>query len=136
MNSVGSRRGYLVSASLLLTFATVGLAAAPGLILVWAPLVGICLGVLFPMTLTLPLDAADDPAGVAGVAGLMLCGGYAIAALGPLMLGVIHDLSGGFAAALVALAGVSVVLLGVTVALSPERLSRGRRAAGQALVGP
>ena len=44
---VGSRRGYLVSASLLLTFATVGLAAAPGLILVWAPLVGICLGVLF-----------------------------------------------------------------------------------------
>ena len=38
---------------------------------------------------TLPLDVADTPAAVAGIAGIMLAGGYLIASTGPLALGVV-----------------------------------------------
>ena len=62
----------------------------------WAVLLGVAIGPLFPLTMTLPLDAAERPAEVAALAGMMLGVGYTLSALSPLLLGAIRDLSGGF----------------------------------------
>jgi CP family cyanate transporter-like MFS transporter len=119
----GSRRQYLTVASVVLTAAMIGLAAVPGAVVVWVVAIGAALGVLFPLTLTLPLDVADTPTGVAAVASLMLAGGYAIGALGPLLLGTLRDAVGSFEPAFVTLAVLSVLILVVTLYLSPERLA-------------
>jgi CP family cyanate transporter-like MFS transporter len=119
----GSRRRYLTVSSVVLTAAMIGLAAIPGAVIVWVLLIGAALGVLFPLTLTLPLDVADTPTAVAAAASLMLAGGYLIGALGPLLLGTVRDATGSFEPAFIALAGLSVLILMVTVYLSPERLA-------------
>ena len=127
----GSRRLYLSGAASSLLVATVGLALAPDLIVIWVVVIGLSLGVLFPLTLTLPLDVAESPAAVAGVAAIMLAGGYLIAAAGPLVLGLVRDVSGDFGPALVWLAGVALALLVVTLFLSPRRLSPSRPTSSQ-----
>ena len=47
----------------------------------WAVLLGVAIGPLFPLTMTLPLDAAERPAEVAALAGMMLGVGYTLSAL-------------------------------------------------------
>jgi CP family cyanate transporter-like MFS transporter len=126
----GSRRQYLTVSSVVLTVAMIGLAAMPALVILWVVVIGAALGVLFPLTLTLPLDVADTPTGVAAAASLMLAGGYLIGALGPLLLGTVRDATGSFEPAFVALAVLSVLILVVTVYLSPERLAE-RAATGR-----
>ena len=62
--------------------------------------------------MTLPLDAADRPEQVAGIAGMMLGIGYCIGALAPLALGALRDGTGSFSAGLWAIAlaaGISLV---------------------------
>ena len=63
----------------------------PGAGWVWAVLLGVAIGPLFPLTMTLPLDAADRPAEVAALAGMMLGVGYTLSATSPLLLGAIRD---------------------------------------------
>jgi CP family cyanate transporter-like MFS transporter len=125
----GSRRQYLTIASVVLTAAMVGLAMVPDAVVVWVLAIGAALGVLFPLTMTLPLDVADTPTGVAAAASLMLAGGYAIGAVGPLLLGTLRDALGSFEPAFVALAALSVLILVVTLYLSPERLAERAAAA-------
>ncbi len=57
--------------------------------------------------MTLPLDAAERPAEVAALAGMMLGVGYTLSASSPLLLGAIRDLTGGFHAVLWALVGAA-----------------------------
>ena len=63
---------------------TVGIAALPGGGWVWATLAGFGIGATFPLSLTLPLDVAREPAETGAVVGLMLGAGYTITAIGPL----------------------------------------------------
>jgi CP family cyanate transporter-like MFS transporter len=92
-------------------------------------LLGVAIGPLFPLTMTLPLDAAESPAQVAALAGMMLGVGYVLSSMGPLVLGAIRDLTGGFTAVLWTLVGVAVVLLLVDATLSPKRLAASRSSA-------
>jgi CP family cyanate transporter-like MFS transporter len=92
-------------------------------------LLGISIGPLFPLTMTLPLDAAERPAEVAALAGMMLGVGYTLSSAGPLMLGAVRDLSGDFDAVLWVLVGASALLLLVDSSLSPARLSAARSSA-------
>ena len=57
----GSRRLYLVTASATMLLGVIGLAAVPSGAWVWAALVGMANGTLFPLILTLPLDVAERP---------------------------------------------------------------------------
>jgi CP family cyanate transporter-like MFS transporter len=87
------------------------------------------IGPLFPLTMTLPLDAAERPAEVAALAGMMLGLGYTLSSAGPLVLGAVRDLSGGFDAVLWVLVGAAALLLLVDSSFSPARLSAGRSSA-------
>jgi len=122
----GSRRLWLAAAAALQLVALLGVVLVPGGGWFWAVLLGIAIGPLFPLTMTLPLDAAERPAEVAALAGMMLGIGYTLSASSPLLLGVIRDATGGFDAVLWALVGAAAVLLLVDSSFSPARLAAGR----------
>jgi CP family cyanate transporter-like MFS transporter len=92
-------------------------------------ILGIAIGPLFPLTMTLPLDASHRPSEVASLAGMMLGVGYTLSALSPLVLGAIRDLTGGFTAVLWTLVAVAALLVVVDASVSPARLARRRLAA-------
>jgi CP family cyanate transporter-like MFS transporter len=71
----GSRRGYLVAASIFTVIGVAGMNVLPDPGFVWALVVGLGLGMLFPLSLTLPLDVAGDPARASGYVGLTLAAG-------------------------------------------------------------
>jgi MFS transporter, CP family, cyanate transporter len=119
---LGSRRQWLSLAAGALLVATIGIATMPGGGWAWATIAGLGIGSIFPLTLTLPLDVARNPADTGAVVGLMLGAGYTIAATGPLLLGAVRDLTGSFSASLWALVAVASVLLAAIAPLSPGRL--------------
>jgi MFS transporter, CP family, cyanate transporter len=122
----GQRRFWLAGSAALQLAALGGILAFPSAGWVWAAVLGAAIGPLFPLTMTLPLDAADRPAEVASLAGLMLGVGYTLSALSPLLLGAIRDATGGFTGVLWALVAVAAALVAVDVSLSPARLASGR----------
>lgn len=124
----GSRRAYLVAASALLVGALLGATSYPEAGWLWAVLIGIAIGIQFPLVLTLPLDAARRPAEVGAVTGLMLGAGYTFAALSPFVLGAVRDGTGSFTASLWLIVAASVALLAVCLPLSRERLHRAAEA--------
>jgi CP family cyanate transporter-like MFS transporter len=119
---LGSRRQWLGITAGALFLATVGIATLPGAGWVWAALAGLGIGASFPLTLTLPLDVARDPADTGAVVGLMLGAGYTIAAAGPFLLGAARDLTGSFTASLWVLVVVAGALVLAILPLSPARL--------------
>jgi CP family cyanate transporter-like MFS transporter len=123
---VGSRRLWLAGAASLQLVALLGVVLFPGGGWFWAVLLGIAIGPLFPLTMTLPLDAAEHPAEVAALAGMMLGIGYTMSASAPLLLGTLRDATGGFDAVLWALAGAAAILVAVDASFSPARLAAGR----------
>jgi CP family cyanate transporter-like MFS transporter len=118
----GSRRQWLTLTAGMLLVATIGIAAVPEGGWVWAALAGLGIGASFPMTLTLPLDVAREPAETGAVVGLMLGAGYTITAIGPLALGAVRDLTGSFSTSLWVLVAVAGAFVASVLPLSPERL--------------
>ena len=128
---LGSRRQWLGLTAGALFLATVGIATLPDAGWAWAALAGLGIGATFPLTLTLPLDVARDPADTGAVVGLMLGAGYTIAAAGPFLLGAARDLTGSFSASLWVLVVVAGGLVLAILPLSPARLRPvARREAG------
>ncbi|MCI0581947.1 MAG: MFS transporter [Chloroflexi bacterium] len=124
-----TRRAQLAAASALAVIGAIGVAAGPSggaaadpLAIPSVALFGFGVGLTFPLCLTLPLDAADSPAGASSVAALMLLVGYLISSVGPVLLGAIRDATGDFALAGWLVAGVAVVLLAGTFSLTPRRI--------------
>lgn len=124
---LGGRRWQLVGSSLLSLVAVIGILVLPDPAYLWVTILGLGLGTVFPLVLTLPIDVADDPSTVGAVAALMLLGGYVLSSLGPLVLGAARDLTGDFGASLWILVAVGVALVGGCLLLSPARLRRGIR---------
>jgi CP family cyanate transporter-like MFS transporter len=88
----------------------------------WPVLAGFAVAGLFAMCLVLPADIA--PRGRTGAAaGMMLGIGYAASALGPVIAGVVRDVSGSFAATLAMLPvfGIAIIVLSM---LAPELRDR------------
>ncbi len=119
----GTRRVWLAAAASMQLAALVGIRLLPGGGWGWAVLLGIGIGPLFPLTMTLPLDAAEDPRTVAALAGMMLGIGYTLSAGSPLALGAVRDLSGGFGPVLWVLVAAAAVLVLVDASFSRKRLS-------------
>jgi CP family cyanate transporter-like MFS transporter len=118
----GQRRAWLAGAASLQLAGLIGVVTIPSAGWLWAAVLGIAIGPLFPLTMTLPLDATDRPAEVASLAGMMLGIGYTLSATAPLLLGVIRDATGGFTAVLWTLVGLAALLVVVDTTFSPERL--------------
>jgi CP family cyanate transporter-like MFS transporter len=124
---LGERRPQLVFASAVAAVAILGIIALPEFAYGWVVLLGLSLGMVFPLVLTLPLDVTDDPGQVGSVAALMLLGGYILSSTGPIALGAARDATGNFGASLWILAAVSGALIACCLFLSPTRLRRGIR---------
>lgn len=117
-----ARRPFLAAAGLVLAVAIAGIILLPAAVTAWMVVAGIALGSMFTLSLTLPVDSGDDPVTVAGLAAVMLAGGYALAATSPAILGLVRDLTGSFVPALVLLIGVALVQVPLAVRL-PARVA-------------
>ena len=118
----GTRRQWLIAMTCTVGVATFGLAAVPGAGFAWAALVGAAIGAVFPLCLAMCLDVAHEPAEAGAAAALMFVGGYLFAALAPLGLGAVRDLTGSFSASLWALFGTALLLVGACLPLNATRL--------------
>ncbi|HEY2935167.1 MAG TPA: MFS transporter [Gaiellaceae bacterium] len=123
---LGSRRAWLGGTALLQLVGLLGVVLLPGGAWLWAVLLGAAVGPMFPLTLTLPLDAGRRPADVAAFTGMMLGVGYTLSSCSPLVLGAIRDSTGSFSTSLWGLAGLGAVLVMLNVSLTRERLGAAR----------
>lgn len=86
-----------------------GLIFAPGTATVlWVILAGLA-PASFPMTLTMISQRTESEAGASALSGMVQGVGYAIAGFGPLVVGVLHDVTGSWTAALVLLSAGAVI---------------------------
>jgi len=131
---IRSRRAQLAIAASMSLIGAIGIASgasgAPsiggnGLVAYVAVLLlGFGIGIFFPITLTLPVEAAPSPAASSALAAMMLLVGYTLASVGPVVLGAARDATGSFVVAGWLLVGVAGAMLASTTLLSPRRLGR------------
>jgi len=74
--------------------------------LVWATLLGIGTGGTFSLTLLLIASRAHDAVIAARLSGMAQGIGYMVAALGPLVAGLLHSVSGGWDLPIIVMIGV------------------------------
>jgi CP family cyanate transporter-like MFS transporter len=75
----------------------------------WVVLIGIGSGAGFPLGLTLVAWRTPDAAASAATSGMALGVGYTVAGVGPFLMGVLVDVTGGFAAAIAVLVAALAV---------------------------
>jgi CP family cyanate transporter-like MFS transporter len=117
----GVRRPFLAGSGLVLGVAIGGVLVAPDAAVAWMLLGGIGIGAMFTLTLTLPVDMGERPIDVAGLAAVMLAGGYVVAAASPALLGWVRDLTGSFAISLGAMAAIALLQVPL-VRFLPKRI--------------
>jgi CP family cyanate transporter-like MFS transporter len=120
---------WLIAAAAALALATVGIVLVPAAGFGWSVLAGGALGTIFPLCMAATVDLGRDAHEVTRATGIMLGGGYLVAALAPLVLGALRDATGSFTAGIWMLFGVALCLVAVCVAFSratrrpiPERV--------------
>jgi MFS transporter, CP family, cyanate transporter len=118
----GSRRFYLATGAGVQMVGLLGVQLWPDGGWLWAVLLGIGIGTLFPLAMTLPLDLSRDPAQAGAVTGMMLGVGYSITGLAPLVLGLVRDATGSFSASLWLIVAIEGCLLVSSLRLTHERL--------------
>jgi MFS transporter, CP family, cyanate transporter len=111
----------LIGFALLLTMPL----AAP---LVAMALLGGGLGGVFALTLVLTLDHTDDHALAARLVAFVQGVGFVIAALAPVIAGIVRDASGGFAMSWAMLAASLVAMIALNIVFSPSSYARSMRA--------
>jgi CP family cyanate transporter-like MFS transporter len=86
----------------------------------WAVALGIGTGGLFPLTLTLPIDNSADAEEAGRLTAMTFFVGYMLSALGPVAVGGLRDLIGGYSVPFVALAVLSTGMLAVSFRFRPR----------------
>src|SRR5207244_2782015 len=84
----------------------------------WALLLGLSLGAIFPLSLALPIDL-QDPRRAAGTVSLLLTVGYAGIVPGLLLMGALRDALGSFTVAWTTSLACGVAML-LLILLLPE----------------
>jgi CP family cyanate transporter-like MFS transporter len=102
------QRGLVVAAAVVTALAFLGLLVAPGAAALWVAAAGFGQGASFGLSLYLPALRGAGAAAVAALTALTLSVGYLLSALGPPLVGLAHDLSGGWSLPLVLLVAVSL----------------------------
>jgi len=104
-------RPYVVVFAIFLATGFGGLWLAP----LWSPILWVTLisvaGFSFPMALALITARTRDPHVTGGLSGLTQSVGYIFSGLGPLLVGILHEVTGGWSVPLLMIAGSAVFLL-------------------------
>jgi CP family cyanate transporter-like MFS transporter len=124
------QRPIALAAGLLVSAGWLGVLVDPMLAAwLWSALLGIGFGTGFTLVLALFVLRAGDAPDAAALSGMAQSVGYTLAALGPIAVGALHDLTGGWTTPLVVLVGVSVLDLAIGVGASRGGSVRGRSVA-------
>ncbi len=121
---LGSRRFWVTVGGALQLAGMLGVILAPADGWLWAVTIGIANGVLFPSMMLMPLDVAERPEDVGAIVAMMFGGGYTLAALGPLLLGVLRDQTGSFTLAMWLIFAITGVVVMVVLFSSNPGLRR------------
>lgn len=121
MGRMADQRIVGLTGSLLALTAFLGLALAPDLMLLWVISAALACGCLIVVALSLFSLRTDSPRQAARLSGMAQSGGYAIASVGPLAFGLLHDATGGFELPLLLSAGCMVVLCLLAVLVGRSR---------------
>jgi CP family cyanate transporter-like MFS transporter len=106
------RRPMLIGSLAVLAVGMTGVAVAPyAAPVIWALLLGLGNGIVFPAMLVLPVDYAEDAAMAARLAGMGFGVGYLLASLGPVLTGGLRDLTGSYALPFGLYAGICLLLM-------------------------
>jgi CP family cyanate transporter-like MFS transporter len=105
------QRSLLVVLVGLATAGFVGLLVAPDAAVVWMVVLGVGQGGSLGLSLVLPVLRGAGAAAVAGLTALSLSVGYLIAAVGPTLVGVAHDLTGEWTLPLLLMIGITLAEL-------------------------
>jgi len=109
----------------------VGVLAAPSAVpSVWVTLLGLSFGIGFTLVLALFVLRAQDAPHAVALSGMAQAVGYTLAAIGPIVVGALHDLTRGWTAPLTVLIGVAVADLAVGLAAGRAGFVRGRAVGG------
>ncbi|WP_250518235.1 cyanate transporter [Caballeronia sp. ATUFL_M1_KS5A] len=92
-------------------------------------LLGAGLGGVFALSLVLTLDHADDPALAARLVAFVQGVGFVIAAIAPVVAGIVRDVSGGFSMSWMMLAASLVAMIALDVVFAPRGYARAMRSA-------
>ena len=93
----------------------------------WVVVLGLGQGGALGLGLILPvLRGGGNAATVAALTAMSLCVGYMVAAVGPWLLGAVHDAAGGWTAALIVFAAISLLELAPGLPASRARTLEGR----------
>ena len=107
-----AQRGLLAAAALLSGAGILGLLLSGGaLTILWVSLLGLGQGASISLALTLFALRTADAAEAAALSGMAQSAGYLLAAAGPFLFGVLHDLTQSWSLPLALLFAVTVVLL-------------------------
>ena len=119
------RRVALAVSSAIALLGTLTLALDPDAMpMISVPLIAFGTGGAFTLALTLPLDNTENAEQANAWNAFVLLFSYVVAAAGPLLMGYLRDLTGGFNLPLWLMVGVSVVMLGTTPLLKPSHHRR------------
>lgn len=97
-----------VTTSLLVAISLIGLIYAPNLAMLWAALLGFGSGASMMLGLTFIGLRTKNAGDTAALSGMAQCVGYLMAAAGPLLLGQLHDWTGGWTAPLLTTAAIAI----------------------------
>jgi MFS transporter, CP family, cyanate transporter len=97
-----------------------------GLLPLWCVLIGLGQGALFSLALTMFALRAPDARHAAELSGMAQTVGYLLAATGPTLLGLVHDLTGAWTVPLAALAATTVAILLAGLAAGRDALVAAR----------
>ena len=87
----------------------------------WVVVLGLGIGGLFSLVLTLPLDYSADTDQAGRLTAMTFFVGYVVAAVRPLAVGARRDATGGYAFPFVALATLRLGMLAVSPRFRPRR---------------
>ncbi|WP_223462046.1 MFS transporter [Pseudomonas sp. GL-RE-19] len=97
-----------VTVSLLVALSLIGLIYAPDLAMLWAALLGFGSGASMMLGLTFIGLRTKNAGDTVALSGMAQCVGYLMAATGPLLLGKLHDWTGGWTAPLLITSAIAV----------------------------
>lgn len=129
------RRLALAASSAIALAGTLAIAVAPNAMpFVAVPILAFGTGGAFTLAMTLPLDNASNAEEANAWNAFVLLFSYIVAAAGPLLMGYLRDVTGGFHVSQWLMVAVSVVMLAATPFLQPHHLkarARAGRASGE-----